>query len=149
MNPLKSSALVLALAVGGAKAELSLAPYTNPIITLTKYQIKSGNAQDRQHALALLQPLAEAGNARAQTGLGLLYAKGWAVPRDYEKARQWWERAAAGGDPHLQFNLALLYLHVAALRDEAQARHWLERAAAGDDEAIRAQTRAELRALNG
>ena len=131
MNPLKSSALVLALAVGGAKAELSLAPYTNPIITLTKYQIKSGNA-------------------RAQTGLGLLYANGWAVPRDYEKARQWWEKAAAaGGDPHLQFNLALLYLHVAALRDEAQARHWLERAAAGDDEAIRAQTRAELRALNG
>ena len=84
-----------------------------------------------------------------QFARGLAHENGRGGPVDYGRARCWWERAAAGGDPHLQFNLALLYLHVAALRDEAQARHWLERAAAGNDEAIRAQARAELRALNG
>ena len=92
---------------------------------------------------------AVAGHRAAQFNLGGLYYNGRGGPVDYGRARCWWERAAAGGDPHLQFNLALLYLYVAALRDEAQARHWLEQAAAGDDEAIRAQARAELRALNG
>ena len=36
----------------------------------------------------ILQPLAEAGNARAQYNLGIFYGEGLGVPQDYAKARE-------------------------------------------------------------
>ena len=46
----------------------------------------------------ILQAAAEAGNAKAQHELGLVYGRGLAgLAKDATKALEWWERSAAGG----------------------------------------------------
>ena len=68
--------------------------------------------------------------ARAQSRLGMLYYRGLGVPRDYEKARQYWERAAANGDDDARFSIGSLYhegTHVA--RDYGKALALWESAA--------------------
>ena len=52
---------------------------------------------------------AEQGNAGAQVSLGLMYARGEGVPQDYEKAVEWWSRAAEQGNSRAQFKLGLVY----------------------------------------
>ncbi len=44
------------------------------------------------------KPLAEQGNAEAQTSLGALYASGRGVPRDYVMAYMWANLAASQGN---------------------------------------------------
>ena len=56
-----------------------------------------------------LQTQATQGVAEAQTNLGLLYYYGRGVPRDYTKAREWFEKAAAQGDADAHYNLGVLY----------------------------------------
>lgn len=65
------------------------------------------NRGDFKTALREWQPLADQGDARAQFSLGLLYENGDGVPRDYTKARQWYEKAAAQGDAKAQLYLGL------------------------------------------
>jgi hypothetical protein len=60
-------------------------------------------------ALDLIVPLADAGNADAQNVLAIVYAEGWGVDPDLHKAREWFERAAAGGSARAAFNLAGMY----------------------------------------
>ncbi len=67
------------------------------------------NEQRYADALELLVPLADEGNGRAQNMLGVLYIEGWGVDRDFGQGRQWYEKAAARGDPFAYFNLARLY----------------------------------------
>ena len=52
---------------------------------------------------------AEQGNVTAQSNLGLMYAKGDGVPRDYKTAVKWYRLAAEQGDVSAQFNLGLMY----------------------------------------
>jgi TPR repeat protein len=54
------------------------------------------------------RPLAEQGDADAQYRLGVLYANGYGVPKDYVQARQWYEKAAAQGNTIAQYNLGRL-----------------------------------------
>ena len=65
------------------------------------------NRGDFKTALREWQPLAEQGDARAQFSFGLLYENGDGVPRDYAKARQWYEKASAQGDGKAQLYLGL------------------------------------------
>jgi len=65
------------------------------------------NRGDFKTALHEWQPLAEQGDARAQFSFGLLYENGDGIPRDYAKARQWYEKAAAQGDAKAQLYLGL------------------------------------------
>jgi len=44
---------------------------------------------------AALQKGAERGDAKAQCGLGLMYANGRGVAKDLDQARKWFEKAAA------------------------------------------------------
>lgn len=60
-------------------------------------------------ALDLIVPLADAGNADAQNVLAIVYAEGWGVDPDMDKAREWFERAAAGGSARAAYNLAGMY----------------------------------------
>ena len=52
---------------------------------------------------------ADSGDADAQVNLGLLYAKGEGVPKDYAQVRQWYEKGAAQGHAGAQNNLGELY----------------------------------------
>ena len=67
---------------------------------------ESGN---HKAAYPVVRAYAEKGNARAQTILGIMYAKGKAVPWDDEEAVKWYRRGAEGGDGRGQYNLADRY----------------------------------------
>ena len=66
---------------------------------MTSYQ-KGMDAYDRgdyDTALKELRPLAEQGYPLAQATLGLMYAEGQGVPKDYVLAHMWMNLAAAKG----------------------------------------------------
>jgi TPR repeat protein len=54
--------------------------------------------------------LAKTGDARAQTSLGLMYARGYGVPKNLAEAHRWWNFAAIQNDPGAQYNLGLTYV---------------------------------------
>lgn len=60
-------------------------------------------------ALALLKPLAEAGNARAQLRLGDVYAEGRGVERNPATAREWYEKAASAGETNAMLRLGAMF----------------------------------------
>lgn len=73
---------------------------------------------------------AEAGNVDAMNMIGFLYTEGRGVPRDYEKARQWYEKAAMGGNVNAMVDLGVLYDSGKGGRlDHVLARQWYEKAA--------------------
>lgn len=67
--------------------------------------------KDYAAAAGLLEPLAAAGDPRAQTRLGTLHHLGLGVREDDALARQWFERAARQGFAPAQFELGNLYAY--------------------------------------
>lgn len=67
--------------------------------------------KDYASAVRLLEPLAEAGQARAQTQLATLYYHGHGVPEDDAKALFWYERAARQGHAPAQYLLGNMYAY--------------------------------------
>jgi TPR repeat protein len=53
---------------------------------------------DYATVLRLWTPLAEHGDARAQSNLGLMYSNGRGVSQDYVSAYMWFDLATAGGN---------------------------------------------------
>jgi hypothetical protein len=90
----------------------------------------------RQNA-AMTQKAAEQGDASAQFMLGLMYADGHGVPRDYVKAVQWWQMAAEQGLANAQSALGFIYANgkCGVPKDEAKAVHWYQQAAQQGDAA--------------
>jgi len=64
-------------------------------------------AGDYATALKNWQPLAEQGNAFAQSGLGLMYDTGQGVPQDYVLAHMWFNIASVNGIEEATRNRAL------------------------------------------
>src|SRR5689334_1956508 len=58
-------------------------------------------------AFDLASPRAQAGDIRAMTMLGELYANALGVKRDYGKAVEWYKRASDAGDREAMFALAM------------------------------------------
>jgi TPR repeat protein len=79
----------------------------------------------------LLRPLAEQGNAEAQTALGDMYAGGRGVPQDYVEAVKWFRRAAEQGfAADAQDSLARMYVQGQGVpKDYVQAHMWFNLAA--------------------
>ena len=83
-------------------------------------------------AQAAWVPLARAGDARAQTGLGFMYYSGRGVPRDSVRAAEFFARAAEQGEPTAQLFLALMYFKSDGVPMNAPlAMMWVELALAG------------------
>ena len=77
-----------------------------------------------------LEPLAEAGNAVAQTVMGAMYLSGHGVVRDQARALDWFRRAADQGHIGAQFKLGELYATGEGItQSDVQAERWFERAA--------------------
>ncbi|HBT97796.1 MAG TPA: hypothetical protein DEB25_09305 [Desulfobulbaceae bacterium] len=73
---------------------------------------------------------AERGNAQAQNILGVLYAKGQGVTRNYQEAVNWYRRAAAQGNAQAQNNLGFMYAQgLGVTRDYLEAVNWYRKAA--------------------
>ncbi len=64
---------------------------------------------DYETALAIWQPLAEAGHADSQCGLGQMYGNGFGVMMDDALAIKWYGLAAEQGHAKAQFNLAVMH----------------------------------------
>jgi TPR repeat protein len=64
---------------------------------------------DYATAYRLFRPLADRGNAAAQTNLGVMYSNGQGVPQSYAEALKWFRKAASQGDAAAQFNLGFMY----------------------------------------
>jgi len=82
-------------------------------------------------------PLAESGDARAQTIIALMHKYGESVPLDLEQAFAWYMRAAESGYPPAQFSVATMLRQGSGVaRDSETARIWFLKAAeAGFDRA--------------
>jgi TPR repeat protein len=85
---------------------------------------------DYATVLQLMRPMADAGNTRAQTYLGVLYDNGQGVPQDDAQAVAWYRKAADQGDPRAQTNLGAAYeTGRGVVRDLGQAAEWYRKAA--------------------
>jgi TPR repeat protein len=65
----------------------------------------SYNRGDYMPAIRLFRPLAEQGNAKAQSVLGVMYRRGEGVARSSVRAFLWLSRAAARGDARARVEL--------------------------------------------
>ncbi|MGQ0545948.1 MAG: tetratricopeptide repeat protein [Betaproteobacteria bacterium] len=113
------AALLLSLAFAGVAAAQSPPQLAR--------QAMGGNhaAKDK------LEALAGSGDVLAQHYMGQLYLRGGAVPRNDERAVEWFRRAAEKGDAASAHNLGVIHERAAgALRDREQALKWYRLAAA-------------------
>ena len=94
--------------------------------------------QDYAAALQLCRPLAEQGDARAQTGLGGMYYNGQGVQQDYAEAAKWTRKAAEQGYTPAQADLGVLYWNGQGVpQDVVLAYMWLSLAAANEPDSVR------------
>lgn len=67
------------------------------------------NSGDYETAITEWQPLAEAGDANGQFGMGLLYANGFGVSLDDAEALKWYGLAAEQNHANAQCNIAVMH----------------------------------------
>ena len=80
--------------------------------------------------IRILEEKAINGDIEAQFNLGFMYAKGQGVRQDYQKALEWYEKAANQGDTKAQYNLGFMFNKGQGLRqDYRKAAEWYEKAA--------------------
>ena len=85
---------------------------------------------DYAAALREWRPLAEQGDASAQSNLGVMYANGQGVTQDYGEAVKWYRKAVVQGDADAQYNLGVSYdKGQGVAQDDAEAVKWYRKAA--------------------
>jgi uncharacterized protein len=117
--------LIVALLLPGlARAEVADVAFRNGLTAFNE-----GSYARAQEAWV---PLATAGDARAQTGLGFMYYSGRGVTRDSVRAAEFFQRAAEQGEPTAQLFLAQMYFKSDGVPMNAPlAMMWVELALAG------------------
>ncbi len=94
------------------------------------YLGRGGVEQNFKEAAVWYEKLAKQGDRRAQTSLGLIYARGYGVEKSPQLAYKWWSLAALQGDAGAQYNLGTLYFRGEGIaRDYEQAVRWYRDAA--------------------
>jgi uncharacterized protein len=94
------------------------------------YLGRGGVEQNFSEAARWYEILARQGDRRAQTSLGLIYARGYGVTKNLELAHKWWSLAALQGDAGAQYNLGTLYFRGEGVtKDYEQAARWYRDAA--------------------
>lgn len=85
---------------------------------------------DYATAIQEWRPLAEQGSPAAQYRLGVMYANGVLVERNYKTAREWYQKAARQGDARAAYELGLMYeIGRGVVEDRHQAAYWYEQGA--------------------
>jgi TPR repeat protein len=105
------------------------------------------DVKSQQEAFALLFEGATRGDATAMYNIGVFYQHGYGVPRDFTKAREWYEKAAAKDSSLAMGNLGALFVNgLGVPQDYTKAREWYEKAAdKGDANAKMALERLPMR----
>jgi len=117
-----------------AASFLYLCLFSAPISAIASDSYETGTAAllngDYATAWRILAPLAEAGDARAQNDVGVMFGRGLGVAQSYRDAAVWIERAAEQGNPHAQTTLGYMYYRARGVkRDYRAAALWSRRAA--------------------
>ncbi len=100
------------------------------VLAESYYAGREGIEQDYAKAADWFRRLARQGDARAQTSLGLMYARGYGVAKNLAEAHRWWNFAAVQNDPGAQYNLGLTYAQGEGVAvDHARAARWFREAA--------------------
>src|SRR5690242_6927708 len=87
-------------------------------------------AADYSAAFAAWEPLAQKGDAQAQTLIASMYADGKGVDRDEAKAFEWYSKAAEQHVARAQHALGVMYENgEGVVRDDAAAAEWYRDAA--------------------
>ena len=85
--------------------------------------------KDFKAMLAIIQPLAEQGDADAQVNLGAMYAQGQGVKQDDVEAVKWYHKSAEQGDAGAQFLLGVSYFFGKGVQvNKALAKEWFGKA---------------------
>ncbi len=85
-------------------------------------------------------PLAEQGDARAQTYLGVMYLRGQGVPQNFQVAAYWLHLASEAGLPAAQYFLGLMYdKGQGVAQDFVLAHAWLNLAVAHAGPSLRSR----------
>jgi len=90
---------------------------------------------DYETVLRLARPLADGGDARAQSIVGLVHYRGrGVVPQDLDEAARWFRKAADQGDATAQFYLGIMYSEGRGVpQNYAEAAKWYRLAAERGD----------------
>lgn len=104
----------------GCKMQSSAQTIATAILTVLLFGFNQASAQDfekglqaartKDYATAIQEwmPLAKEGDPIVQHNVGILYERGYGVPRDYAQAVKWYTRSAEQGNAYSQYNLAVL-----------------------------------------
>jgi TPR repeat protein len=83
------------------------------------------NRGDYAPAVKLFRPLAQSGNAKAQSVMGVMYRKGQGVARSSARAFMWFSMAAARGDAKAKAELQEVSKEMTPV-EMAQARQMMQ-----------------------
>ena len=83
------------------------------------------NEGDYESALRMWTPIAEQGNAGAQSNLGFLFENGHGVVQDYQTAKKWYTLAAQQKHAYSQYSLGVMYANGKGIdRNNTHAYMW-------------------------
>ena len=83
--------------------------------------------EDYKTAFKEWRPLAEKGDAKSQTNLGILYYNGRGALKDYKKAIAWFKKAAEQGEAESQYILGEIYIEGKAIvKSYKNAKYWVQ-----------------------
>ena len=83
-----------------------------------------------QKAVSKLKRRAQRGDAVSQYNLGIMYANGQGVPKNYREAVRWYRKAALQGHPEAQHNLGGMYASGRGVpKNYREALRWFSKAA--------------------
>jgi TPR repeat protein len=101
----------------------------SPEATVTE-AVAALDARHYHTARRMLDPLATAGNADAETWLGYMDQQGLGADRNVAQAITWYNKASSSGSAEADRNLGRIYLDGSGvLQNVATARQWLQLAA--------------------
>ena len=93
------------------------------------------NRKDYKVAFEKWMPLAEQGDAYAQSNLGLMYANGQGVTQDDKEAVKWYRLSAEQGNALAQLKLGVMYdKGQGVIQDYVEAHKWFNIAGANGNE---------------
>lgn len=91
--------------------------------------LNSYKAEDYQSALREFLPLANGGDAFAQSYLGDMYYNGNGVAQNYSQAADWYRKAADQGNVFAQYALGFMYYNGEGVsKNYSQAAYWYRKA---------------------
>ncbi|MDR1818155.1 MAG: sel1 repeat family protein [Puniceicoccales bacterium] len=98
------------------------------------YKGGKGLQQDYRKAEFWYRQAAEAGSARAQFQLGVIFDFGYGFPQNPSEAFKWFLRAAEQNIPEAQYNVGIMYSEgIGTTKNTVEAVKWYRRAAEEND----------------